>query len=37
MKKLKKKVITENINIGFKPELKSSRATVDYRVCNPDK
>jgi len=36
MKKPKKKEVTNNINL-FKPDVKSSRVTIDSRVCNPTK
>jgi hypothetical protein len=36
MKKLKKSVVNSKINI-FKQEVKSSRVTIDSRICNIDK
>jgi len=37
MKKLKKSIVkNKNINL-FKPDVKSSRVTIDSRVCNVDK
>ena len=36
MKKIKKTVVKTNIKL-FKPEVKSSRITIDSRVCNVDK
>jgi len=36
MKKLKKSIVKNNVKL-FKPDVKSSRVTIDSRVCNMDK